>query len=116
MARKVHPAIGCGWILMLVGFIVLMVLDLITGIGILIVGFIVMVIGVILGLIGIATGANDQDGPSQIIITGDKSAHKELEDDDGYNPDVPAWLRDPKPKSPKPKKPQPKKKPPGKKS
>lgn len=98
MARKTNPVIGCGGILLLVGFIILMIFDLVTGVIIMILGFVLAVIGLFANVFSALFGAGDQDGPSQIIITGDKPADKEPEEDDGYNPDVPAWLREPKKK------------------
>ncbi len=111
MARKTNPAAACGCILMIIGFIVLLLIDWLIGLVVFGLGLVFGLIGVLAGLFSDLFGIGDAERPSQIIVVDQKHKDKESEtDDDGYNPDLPAYLREPKKKSPKAKRPQPRKK------
>lgn len=112
MARKTNPAASIGCFLMIAGFIVLMAFDLIGGIIIFVVGAALGVLGALAGIICDIFGLGQDDSATRIIMMDEKKPEEKSErDENGYHRDVPAWLRDQKPKRP-----QPKKKPPGKKS
>lgn len=110
MARKTNPAASVGCLLMIVGFVVTMAFDLIGGI--MFGGIIIFAAGAVLGLLGALAGIisdlfglGKDEGSSQIIVMGQKEKDKEAEtDEDGYNPDLPAYLREPKKKKPGKKK------------